>query len=102
MPITPMVESVMPIRPIPPMFAPSMPLVNSVAPMTSYASVPMISAITPPISAPIPTPIVAPTSVMGNEFMSGGFSLVGDVDPITPGLQSNPGVVTAVGPTRVF
>jgi hypothetical protein len=34
-------------------------------------------------------------------FVAGGFGGVVDADPITPGIQSQPGVVTTLGPPRV-
>jgi hypothetical protein len=37
-----------------------------------------------------------------NNTIAGGFIGSGvDVDPITPGIQTQPGIVTAIGPTRV-
>lgn len=78
------------------------PFVNSVAPISSVSPIPSISAVTPAITPPLSTQIVAPTSMMGGGFSSGGFNLFGDLDPITPGVQSTPGIVSAVGPTRVF
>jgi hypothetical protein len=76
------------------------PNVASVAPFAPVASIPAISAITPMVAPPLSTQIVAPTSVMGGNFSSGGFNLFGDADPITPGYQSTQGIVSAVGPTR--
>jgi hypothetical protein len=31
--------------------------------------------------------------------MSPRFAMGGDIDPITPGVQTRPGVITATGPT---
>lgn len=47
-----------------------------------------------------------PTSYIGGppRYGYGGFSRVGavpDLDPITPGFQTRPGVVTATGPSTI-
>lgn len=49
-------------------------------------------------------PIIPPISPVGfrpNPIGFGGLGVV-DADPITPGIQTRPGVVTPVGPPRVM
>jgi hypothetical protein len=55
----------------------------------------------PIISQPIftPPPVVRPPLVA--PIVRPAVSPVFDADPITPGIQSSPGVVTPVGPPRV-
>ena len=106
-PVMPIAQTIVPYPPVTPIVSPPYmsvmpqpPLVATVAPVASVASIPAISAVTPMVAPPLSTQIVAPTSVMGGNFASGGFNLFGDADPISPGYQSTPGIVSAVGPTR--
>ena len=64
-----------------------------------------------PIATPYPSPLavqplgvsaVAPVAPVGPVYQRPlGFGGVVDADPITPGIQSRPGVVTPIGPPRI-
>ena len=78
--------------------------VASVAPISAPAvAVPGISTVAPYLNGPQQAKLIAPTSVLGTQgFSSGGFSLLGDADTITPGYQTAPGIVSATGLTQIF
>ncbi len=57
------------------------------------------------VPIPSPYPVATPVNIGASRFPGnlgpspyGGF---GDADPITPGIQTRPGVVSAVGPSRI-
>lgn len=62
------------------------PVITPPAPIYSQPIVAPAPIVRPPMVAPLVRPAVTP---------------VFDADPITPGIQSTPGVVTPVGPPRV-
>lgn len=87
----------------PPIIPP--PVMNSVAPMPV---VPMASmtAIPPVMTAPVVTqPIINPMMntnyAQQSMYSSPRFGVV-DVDPITPGIQTMPGMIGATGPSYIL
>ena len=85
------------------------PSVNVLPPPTSTIIPPVMA---PPIVPPIMSPNVTVTSLgPAGGLIGGGVPAFGpgmrtglglDLDPITPGIQMNPGLVTATGPSYIL
>lgn len=101
---------------IPPMVPQVPPMITQIPPMVSQVS-PMITQvppiITPPIvSQPLATTTFAPSMIgglAGSAMLGSVVPSVGlrptmgiDIDPITPGIQTAPGIVSGTGPSYIL